>query len=161
MIKLAEDLAPVEDQDLDAKSIRRGIIFDLQKKMEEMPQVELEVVHNFSKGLYARELHIPAGTLLVGKIHKFKNLNILSQGDISILTEDGPKRIKAPYTVVSEPGAKRVGFAHTDCVWTTIHATEETDVDKIENEVIAKDYGEVFSDEQLEEFKKELLWHGQ
>lgn len=94
--------------------------------------VDLKVVHHFSKGVYARELHIPAGTTLTGKVHKFSNLNILSQGEISVSTENGIERICAPYTVVSPPGTKRVAYAHTDCVWTTIHGTEETDLGKIE-----------------------------
>ena len=122
---------------------REGIM-ELEKAMMEHPnQVEMELVHHFSKGLYARELKIPAGTLLVGKIHKHKSLNILAQGDISLLTEEGTKRVKAPYTVVSKPGIKRVGYAHEDCTWITVHATEETNLEKIEDEVIAKDYSEV------------------
>jgi hypothetical protein len=31
-------------------------------------------------------------------------------------------------------------YALEDTVWTTIHITEETDLDKIEDYVIAKDY---------------------
>ena len=50
------------------------------------------------------------------------------------------KRIIAPYTFVSRPGTKRVGLAHADTVWVTIHATEETDLEKIEEEVIAASY---------------------
>lgn len=133
---------------------------ELQNDLLKMPQVEMDLIHHFSKGLYARELHIPAGTLLVGKIHKHQSLNILSAGEISLFTEDGPKRVKAPYTVVSAPGIKRVGFAHEDCVWITVHATEERDLDKIEDEVIAGDYSEVLSQEELDEIKKELLCHG-
>jgi len=53
-------------------------VFAAEAFMKEQPQVELKVVHHFSKGVYARELHIPAGVILTGEIHKFKNLNILS-----------------------------------------------------------------------------------
>lgn len=98
--------------------------------------IDLHVVHHFSKGVYARELHIPAGTTLTGKVHKFTNLNILSKGEISVSTESGIERVSAPYTVVSPPGTKRVAFAHTDCIWTTIHGTDETDLEKIEAEFV-------------------------
>lgn len=133
--------------------------------MLQMPQVEMPLKHHFSKDLYGRELFIPQGTLLVGKIHKHQSLNILAQGEISLLTEDGVKRVKAPYTVVSKPGIKRVGYAHTDCTWITVHATKETDLQKIEDEVIAKDYGEVahLTDKeikQLEQIKEESQCHG-
>jgi hypothetical protein len=102
--------------------------------------IEIPTTHHFAKGTYAREIFIPKGTLLTGKIHKTEHLNIISQGDISVLTEHGPKRIKAPFTMVSPPGTKRVGFAHEDTVWTTIHGTEETELDKLEEHLIATDY---------------------
>ena len=108
----------------------------LESEMLALGSVELPVVHHFSKGVYARELHIPAGTTITGKIHKHVNLNILSKGEISVLTESGIERICAPFTVVSPPGTKRVAYAHTDCVWTTIHGTDETDLEKIEAEFV-------------------------
>lgn len=109
----------------------------LEAMMKEQPQLDLKVVNHFSYGVYARELHIPAGTLLTGEIHRLENLNILSKGDISVMTEDGVKRVQAPFTIVSPPGTKRIAFAHTDCIWTTIHGTFEKDVDKIKQFFIA------------------------
>ena len=101
------------------------------------------VIHHFSKGVYCREIHIPAGTLVVGKIHKTAHMNIISQGDISVRTQFGTERYKSPYTFRSEVGTQRAVYAHTDTVWTTIHPTELTDVDAIEDEIIAKDYAEI------------------
>lgn len=118
----------------------RGKIAALESALREYPQVDLPPVHRFSKGLYAREIFIPKGTILVGKIHRYESLNILSQGEITVLTEHGAMRVRAPYTVVSPPGTKRVGYAHEDCVWTTVHATDETDLDKLEAELIVPDY---------------------
>jgi hypothetical protein len=118
-------------------SSEREKVFALEALMKEQPQLDLKVVNYFSHGVYARELHIPAGTLLTGEIHKLENLNILSQGEMDVLTEDGVKRVKAPFTIVSPPGTKRIAFAHTDCIWTTIHGTFEKDVDKIKQIFIA------------------------
>lgn len=106
-------------------------VYALEALMKEQPQLDLKVINYFSHGVYARELHIPAGTMLTGEIHKLENLNILSKGDISVLTERGMVRVQAPFTVVSPPGTKRIAYAHTDCIWTTIHGTFETDIDKI------------------------------
>ena len=116
----------------------RDKVFEIEALMKDMPQLELKVVHYFSKGVYARELHIPAGTVLVGEIHKFRNLNILSCGRIQVSTEDGIIEVEAPFTVVSPAGTKRIARTLTDCVWTTIHGTDETDIDVIENHFIAK-----------------------
>lgn len=116
----------------------RDKVFTAEAIMKTLPQVELKVIHHFSEGVYARELYIPAGVVLIGEIHKFKNLNILSKGCIQVLTEDGMKEIEAPFTIVSPAGTKRIARALTDCVWTTIHGTDETDLTKIEIHFIAK-----------------------
>lgn len=119
------------------ETVGRAEVNALEKQMLLMDQVDLPVVHHFSKGVYARELHIPAGVTLTGKIHKFENLNILSKGEMSVLTDDGIKRVSAPFTVVSPPGTKRVAYAHTDCIWTTIHGTDSRDVEAIEIEFVS------------------------
>lgn len=124
-------------------------ILAMQQEVAAAPQIQMHVVHHFSKGLYARELHIPKGTILVGKTHRFENLNIISKGEISVYTEEGVRRIVAPCTIVSPPGTKRVGYAHEDTVWTTIHATNETDIDEIENEVIVDDETVCVIDEKI------------
>ena len=134
----------------------RENIMAMEAAIAAAPQVELQVTHHFSQGLYARELRIPKGMLLVGKIHRFENLNIISQGEISVYTEEGVRRVKAPCTIVSPPGTKRVGYAHEDTVWTTIHATEETDIEEIEKAVIADD----FDDPALPQHMVALLKEG-
>ena len=141
----------------------REKIQKFENALRELPQIPIETFHHFAKGLYAREIFIPKGTLLTGKIHKYTHLNIISLGDISVLTENGMKRIKAPFTMVSVPGTKRVGFAHEDTVWTTIHGTEETDLEKIEAQVIAKNHNEVeqLSEKEIKILKEASLWHGQ
>lgn len=115
----------------------RNKTFALEAVMKSMPQVELKTIHHFSKDVYARELHIPAGVTLIGEIHKFRNLNILSKGKMLVTTEEGMQEVEAPFTVVSPPGTKRAAYALTDCIWTTIHGTDETDVDLIEAKFIA------------------------
>lgn len=116
----------------------RQKVFAMENLMRQYPQVELKVKNYFSKGVYARELHIPAGVILTGEIHKFENLNILSEGKIEVLTEKGMQEVEAPFTVVSPAGTKRIARAITNCVWTTIHGTDENDLNIIEKTFIAK-----------------------
>ena len=124
----------------------RNKIMQIEEVIKCLPcQMDLEPVHHFAKGIYARELFLPAGVILTGKIHKTEHINIISMGDISVITEDGIQRIKAPCTMVVRPGIKRVGFTHTDTIWTTIHATTETDLEKLEEELIAPSYDEFFN----------------
>ena len=118
----------------------RDNILALERMMLADPQVEIEPTHYFADGIYAREIVIPAGTLLTGKIHRTRHLNIVSKGKIAVVTEDGQKIIEAPCTFVAEAGTKRVGLALEDTVWTTIHASQETDLDKLETELIAPSF---------------------
>lgn len=134
----------------------RKKIFEFQETVASFDQVKIEPKHYFSKGVYAREVTLPKGITAVGKIHKHENLNILSKGDVSIVSAEGMRRIQAPATFVSPPGAKRVVYAHEESVWTTIHGTDERDVEKIEELFIAKTYDDVVwlpgqSRERLEE----------
>lgn len=136
-------------------------ILAAEAHMKLQPQIELKVRHYFSHGVYARELHIPAGVTLTGEVHKFENLNILSQGDISVSTEDGIVRVQAPFTIVSPPGTKRIAYTHSDCIWTTIHGTFETDVDKIKDIFIAaseQEYLDYCGQTLL--LKDNTRWHG-
>lgn len=122
----------------------RAAILKLEAVMMEMKdqQVEIKTTHHFAPGVYMREVFIPKGVTLTGKIHKTEHLNILSQGDLSVWTEDGIKRLKASTVIKSQPGIKRVGFAHEDSVWITVHPTEETDLEKLESMLIAKTFEE-------------------
>lgn len=117
----------------------RETILRLQTEMAKMPQVELQTEHHFVKGMYARSLFIPAGTTLVGKIHKSEHFFILVSGEMTLLTEEGMRRVQAPYLSCAMPGIKRVGFAHTDSVCLNIHATELTDIAQIEEQLVEKE----------------------
>lgn len=97
---------------------------------------ELPVMHHFAPGLYVRELHMPAGTLATGKTHKTKHFLSVDVGDVTLWTEQGMRRVQAPFKTISQPGAKRVALAHAYTVITTYHPTEETDLVKIEAELI-------------------------
>lgn len=123
---------------------RRAEIMALQQYMQEQPdQIQPPVLHHFAPGMYGREILLPAGSLVVGKIHKHAHLNIISMGRCRVVTEDGPLELEAPYTFVSKPGTKRVVLAHTDVVWTTCHVTESTDLEHIESEIIAESYSAI------------------
>lgn len=107
-----------------------------------MEQAELPLKHSFAPGVYAREMEIPAGTLLIGKIHKHKHHNFLMKGSIIVLTEtNGVELLQAPLMIVSDEGTQRIGYAITDTVWTTIHENKDNSEDLllIEERTVVKD----------------------
>lgn len=130
----------------------RRQLYELQGSIAEsgLPEVNCPLQHSFIDGVYVRTITIPAGTVLVGKIHKHSHANILSQGEVFVMTEGGGlEHLVGPLTMTSPAGCKRAVYAKTDCTWTTIHRTDETDLKKIEDYVIAKTY------EDYEQFRLE------
>lgn len=98
----------------------REKILALEAGILAQPQMGWETLHHFAPGVYLREARIQAGHVVTGAIHKRAHLNILSQGEIAVWTEEGMKRVKAPAVIPSQPGIKRAGYAVTDTVWLTI-----------------------------------------
>lgn len=118
-----------------------------------MPQVDISVTHHFSEGVYAREIFIPKNTILVGKIHKHKHLNMLSQGRCRLVTTARKMDIMAPYTFESLKGEQKVIYALEDSTWTTVHATKEKDLVKIEEDCILEEYDQELIDNLVGELK--------
>lgn len=122
----------------------RDDIYKLQSAMMEMPQVELPTSHFFADGMYCRFLPRPAGTLIVGKVHKNEHFYIVCCGTVRVTTDSGVKDITGPQVIVSQPGTKRAVLALTDATCLTVHRTNLTDLDEIEEELIEPDLTALF-----------------
>jgi hypothetical protein len=131
------------DQTLQVVSPGREKITILERKMAKLPQVEVDLFHYFKNGMYAREMRVPKGVAICGKIHSTGTIGVLAQGAMLVYGEDETSRaVKAPYIHTAEPGFKRVGLAIEDVVWVTVHRTDSTDLYQIEkDEFIAEDGG--------------------
>ena len=136
--------------DYTTEQFREGIVkFEEKFKKSEIARSKDEISefnpvrHFFADGLYIREIFNPANEVIVTKIHKIEHPFFLMQGTMTMLTEDGEQRISAPFYSITKPGTKRIIYAHTDCIFITVHATNKTDVEEIEKDVIAKNYGEL------------------
>ena len=95
---------------------------------------------------YARQMFIPKGTLIIGKIHRHSHLNFILKGKVKVSTEFGSKELIAPCSFVSEVGLKRAVLAEEDTIWVTVHLTKftsEQDLDKMEDELIAPSYDDM------------------
>ena len=88
----------------------------LQAEMVKMPQAELQTEHYFSEGMYCRKLTRPAGTLIVGKVHKKSHFFLCAKGEIIAWTESGMRTLKAGDIIESQPGTKRVTYAISDAL---------------------------------------------
>ena len=121
--------------------------------MVKMPQAELQTEHYFSEGMYCRKLIRPAGTLIVGKIHKKSHFFLCAKGEIIAWTESGMRTLQPGDIIESQPGTKRVTYAISDAIGITVHKTDKTDLDEIEAELIEPDETALFdSSNKLKEF---------
>ena len=95
-------------------------------------QVDCPVTHRFGPGVYIREVFMPKGAHIVGHYHTTPHVNIMLTGVIGLLNDDGTETVlTAPQTFVAQPGRK-VAYIYEDVVWQNIHATDETNVEKLE-----------------------------
>ncbi len=130
IIKAREDILNLESAILDAGGTRDGD--DIAP-----------VTNYFAPGMNARAMFIPKGVLLTGAIHVTEHLNILAQGKVSVSNQGESITMEAPYIFVSQVGTKRAIYAHEDSTWITIHATDLTDVDEIEEMLVADSFEEL------------------
>jgi len=98
------------------------------------------VKHTFAGGCYIREIYNPADEIIITKIHKKEHPFFLMKGEMSILTEEGIQNIKAPYQGITKPGTKRAIYTHEECVFITVHATNNTSIKDVEEEVVCTKY---------------------
>ena len=129
-------------------SSSREQIDRLQSEMVKMPQVELATEHFFSPGMYCRKVTRPAGTLIVGKVHKAPHFFVCVKGEILAWSETGMRRMQAGDVIESQAGTKRVTLAVVDSIGMTIHKTDKTDLDEIEAELIEPDENALFNSQK-------------
>ena len=97
--------------------------------------------HSFVDGVYVREITLPAGAIIVGKIHRHAHLNFITRGRVRCVTEGkGVEELVGPCSMISEVGTKRVLYVYEETVWTTVHRTDATTVEDAEKDAIAESY---------------------
>lgn len=138
-----------ELEQISLDTIPKEKILAFEKAFSKVPGVMFgdcfPLEHSFADGLYIREIRVPAGSLVVTKLFKQTHATFLMKGEVSVVTESGIVRMKAPCQLITKKGTKRVIFVHEDVVWTTVHANpgDSKDLQLIESRVIAKNYGEL------------------
>jgi hypothetical protein len=143
---MTEEAVPYETPALPARTMRAQILA-FEAALAQLPGATvgdtdtLPLTHSFADGCYVRSIWIPAGHMLTGKLHKHSHPNFLMLGEVLVATEHGGvEHLRAPMAMISPAGTKRAVYALTDTLWCTVHVTEERDLDRIEDHVIAKDY---------------------
>ncbi len=145
-----KSLEIIDDVGMDTEE-RRHSLRKLELAMFEMDQVKIDPIHRFCGDMYSREIVIPKGTLLVGRIHKFDHFDVMLSGDISVSTDEGiQRRLTGINVMEGKAGKKRAGYAHEDSRWITFHSAEERDPEDMYEFLTCGSF------EELEDFNKRL-----
>lgn len=117
----------------------RAKVEALQVELSKLPQLELPTEHIFHGGMYCRQLWRPAGTLIVGKVHKKEHFYMVVYGTVAVTTDDGVQYLTGPHLLTSSAGTKRAVYAETDALCMTFHRADSTTVDEVETELVEDD----------------------
>ena len=132
---MSEIISPVSREKIDA----------LQAVIMEMPQCQdLPTDHYFNGGMYCRRLWRPAGTMIVGKVHKEPHFFLCAAGEIIAWSETGMRHMMPGDVIESQPGTKRIILALTDAIAINVHKTDKTDLDEIEADLLEPEPAALF-----------------
>jgi hypothetical protein len=130
----------IKQEVMEQKVPTREQIDRLQDEVLKLPQVENVVTdHFFSGGMYCRRVWRPANTLVIGKVHKFDHFFMCVMGEIIAWSETGMRVLKPGDVIESKAGTKRVTYAMADSIGMTVHKTDKTDIEEIEDELVEFD----------------------
>ena len=127
-----------------------------ESELLKLPQLEMPVTHRFAPGVYAREIFMPAGdagSLVLGHEHKTEHFNIVLTGRALVSMDGKTEEIVAPCIFKSGKGVRKALLIIEDMRWITIHPTKETDVTKLEDDLVIKSDSFVERQKQLQEMK--------
>tara|TARA_R100000700_G_C3179527_1_gene156264 strand:- start:11581 stop:12075 length:495 start_codon:yes stop_codon:yes gene_type:complete len=105
---------------------------------------QIPINHFFMDGVYVRKMTMHQGYIVVGAIHKHLHMCFLLEGHLSVASANGVKEYVAPCYIISEPGEKRILYAHKDSQWYNTHKNPSNtkSVEKLEKEIVALNYEE-------------------
>jgi quercetin dioxygenase-like cupin family protein len=99
---------------------------------------ESVIKHFFSDGVYAKQMHLPKGHGAITHQHKYSHLSILAKGTVIVTCDGEQTTYTAPTCIEIKAGVNHGIYAIEDSDWFCVHATEETDVEKVD-EVLIKE----------------------
>ncbi len=100
--------------------------------------------HSFSEGVYIREMFMPQGGLVIGKLYKISHTWFLLSGELEVATDEGTEYYIGPCYVNAPEGTKRVLHAVSDVIFVNVYPNPEniTDTDKLEEILTCSSYKE-------------------
>ena len=111
---------------------------EVMRQREGQFAIDPQIEHYFSDGLYAKRLIIPKGFEAGQHAHKYSHLSVLVRGRVIVKTDDTKKEYRAPACIEIKSHVNHTIEAFEDSEWFCIHATGETDIEKIDQVLIER-----------------------
>ncbi len=121
-----------------AQSLRLHLVQPPIESIGMSIDIDLGVVHHFSAGVYAKQMHLPSGHYAVTHAHTYDHLSILASGRVLVTVDGVEQEYKAPACLCIQAGKHHNIVALEDSVWFCVHATDETDPDKVDEVLIGE-----------------------
>ena len=126
-------VTPHSQTDLIAENFKDSLP-SLVGKLKDLDNDNTSIVEYFASNTYVREMVIPAGTCVVGRVHKADCINILLEGEIVIVDNDGNrKEMSAPQVFIAKAGHQKAGYALKDTRWLNCFSCEEEHLSDVVN----------------------------
>lgn len=96
----------------------------------------VKLAHHFGddgSGVYIKETVIPAGVALSMHEHTHAHKSVLCCGTAVVTIGGKARTVIGPAVLSVQRGIAHSVDALTDCVWLCVHATDETDPDRIDH----------------------------
>lgn len=127
------------ETDIKAQKAYNDKVEEFETSLFSAKQPDCPLSHFFGPGVYIRQITMHADDLIVGHEHKTEHFNIVLKGKANVMMgNEIVEVIEAPCIFISKPGVRKVLYILEEMIWATVHVTEETSMDKLEEELIVK-----------------------
>jgi hypothetical protein len=111
---------------MDKQFTEEQVLDMVEAEIASRPQLNLPIAPCFTKGLYSRQLFMPAGIEVSSECHKTQHQFIIAFGIVDIyLNGRGWERVVGYKHGITEPGTRRVFRTLTDTMLITFHPIDK------------------------------------
>lgn len=104
-----------------------------------MIEIDLKIKHYMptpGNGVYMKQMHLPAGHEATSHKHNYFHYSLLAKGVMDGEVDGAIERHEGPCVINIDAGKTHKFYAITDCDVFCIHATDESDPDRIDETLI-------------------------
>lgn len=112
---------------------------------------DIKLRHYHCGDIYGRVMEVPEGGVVVGKVHLQGQINVCLKGKFAVLSDGKAIMVEKGEVLVGPQGDQRVFYAIEPSEWLVCVATKETDIGKIEEQVVVDTRDQYLAAQMLED----------